>query len=231
MLYLISIGLYDEKDMSIRALETAKRCQKLYVEFYTNRTFATIDRLEKLIGRPVFELNRSDLEEKSDKIIEEAKKFDVGILISGDALSATTHISLLADAKKAGVAVKVVHGSSIFTAVAETGLSLYKFGATVTLPKTGPTKSFWEVVKKNKKAGLHTLILLEPGLSAADGLMLLRVKSPVVVACRLGDDAIIRYGQAQKLVKNKELKCEPAVIILPGRISFYEKEFLSQFKE
>ncbi len=36
MLYLVSIGLYNEKDLSLRALEAIKKCSKVYAEFYTS---------------------------------------------------------------------------------------------------------------------------------------------------------------------------------------------------
>ncbi len=62
------------------------------------------------------------------------RREEVGVLIGGDCLSATTHVSLLLEATEQGVETRIIHGSSIFSAVAETGLSLYKFGRTVTMP-------------------------------------------------------------------------------------------------
>ena len=180
MLYLISLGLSDEKDMSLKALETAKKCEALYVEFYTNRLETDLEKLEKLIGKKVVQLKREDLEEKSGKLIKEAKTKAVGVFVGGDALAATTHISLVLDAKKENVQVKVIHGSSVFTGIAETGLQLYKFGATTTLafPQDGyhPT-SCYDVIEKNKKIGLHTLVLLDirerlMGIKDALGLLL-----------------------------------------------------------
>ena len=56
MLYLISLGLSDEKDMSLRALEAAKACDFLYMELYTTRMFTDAGKLGELIGKKVKEI-------------------------------------------------------------------------------------------------------------------------------------------------------------------------------
>jgi len=230
MLYLISIGLWDEKDMSLRALEAAKRCDQIYLERYTTNVNTTAAKLSKLIGKKVMELKRSDLEEKSGKLIRDAKAKDVAVLVGGDALSATTHVSLLLDARKAHVRAEVIHGSSIFSAVAETGLQLYKFGRATTLAKDF-TQSCYDAITQNKKAGLHTLVLLDIGMDARQGLETLMkrmdVKDGIVVACHLGGVPVIRYGTLAKLTEDRKLAgMTPAVIVIPGELHFMEKEFL-----
>ena len=229
MLYLISTGLYDEKDMSLRAVETAKKCDVLYAEFYTDRTGTDIARLGKTIGKKITEIERKELEENIEKIIKEAKIKDVGILVGGDALTATTHASVLLAAKEAGVKCRVIHGSSVLTAVGETGLQLYKFGKTATLTRNFE-KSIYETIQLNKKLGLHTLVLLDIGMTAADGLKILAKKMQdevkVVVACSLGMNETIEYKKIKNLVKNKNLDKTPAVIIIPGKLHFMEEELL-----
>jgi diphthine synthase len=230
MLYLISLGLRDEKDMSLRALETAKKCKLLYAEFYTNKTAATPASLSRLIGKKVKELQREGMEEGAADIIEEAKKKNIGVFVPGDVLSATTHLMMLAEAQKAGVKVKIIHGSSIFTAIAETGLQLYKFGRTVTL--TDPfLQSTKRAIQSNYRSRLHTLVLLDIGMDAIKGLELLSSfmsAIEVVVACQLGKDSqLIRYGKVDNLLKLKELKGKiPAAIAIPGELHFTEEEFL-----
>ena len=233
MLYLISLGLRDEKDMSLRALEAAKKCKLLYAEFYTNKTAATPASLSKLVGKKVMGLQREGMEEGSGDIIEEAKKKNIGVFVPGDVLSATTHLMMLAEAKKAGVKVKVIHGSSIFTAVAETGLQLYKFGRTVTL--TDPfLQSTKRAIESNYRSRLHTLVLLDIGMDATKGLELLSSfmsSKDVVVACQLGKEGIIRYGKVDDLIKLEEIKGKiPAVIAIPGELHFTEEEFLKSIE-
>lgn len=36
MLYIIGLGLGDEKDITIRGLEAVKKCQKVFMEAYTS---------------------------------------------------------------------------------------------------------------------------------------------------------------------------------------------------
>ena len=46
MLVFIGLGLFDEKDLTVRALEEARSCDVLYAEFYTSRMAGTsIERL------------------------------------------------------------------------------------------------------------------------------------------------------------------------------------------
>lgn len=229
MLYLISLGLRDEKDLSLRALEAAKKCDLLYAEFYTSRTATSAERLSRLVGKPVTELERRGMEDDVGGLIQEAKTRDVGVFVPGDALSATTHIMLLSEARKAGVETRVIHGSSILTAVGETGLQLYKFGRVTTLTKSLP-KSVLEAIEQNRKAGLHSLVLLDIEMDALEGLNLMRDflrDAKVITAAQLGGRQIIKYGKPEDLLKEKEMKGRiPAVIIIPGKLHFTEEEFL-----
>ena len=63
MLYLISLGLCDEKDMSLKALETAKKCEALYIELYTTKLETTVEKLSKLIGKKIVLLDSCGMEE------------------------------------------------------------------------------------------------------------------------------------------------------------------------
>jgi diphthine synthase len=248
MLYLISLGLHDEKDISVRGLEAAGKCDELYAEFYTTGMRTNLSKLSGLIGKKVTGLERVDLEERCGNILKKAKERDIAVLVGGDALAATTHISLLLEAKKMGVKCRVIHGSSIFSAVGETGLQLYKFGRTVTLPyieERYRSSEFYGIIFQNKKMGLHTLILLdiqpEKGkyMDIADGLKILleiekqkgkgivSLDKKVVAACCLGGSQIIRYDRIRNLTRDRRLKSKtPAVLIIPGELHFMEKEFL-----
>ncbi|MCJ7573548.1 diphthine synthase [Candidatus Bathyarchaeota archaeon] len=238
-LSLISIGLTDEKDLSIRAVEEARGCDRLYAELYTMKLETTIAGLEEAIRKPVTPLLRGDLEEKADAILEEAKRDNVGVLVGGDCLSATTHISLIIDAKKRGIETRVIHGSSIFTAIAETGLSLYKFGRTVTmpLPEKGPTDTVLKTIDENLEHGLHTLILLDLDVEtsrfvtvddALSGLIEagLDPSTLVVGAARLSSRSQrIAAGRAVE-VKKLEFGEPPHSIVVPGSLHFLEEEAL-----
>jgi diphthine synthase len=247
MLSLIGLGLFDEKDLTIRGLERAKNADKIYVEFYTSKWHGDVKKLEKNIGKKIEVVDRKNLEEESNKIIEEAKRKKIVIFVLGDPLVATTHISLLSDAKKAGVRTEVVHNASIYSAVGETGLHLYKFGRTVTIPypeKTESTDTVADAIEKNLKMGLHTLLLLdvisekEKYMRPKEGIeTLLKMKkifftenTEIVVFARAGNDKpLIVYGKVKDLIE-KDFGEPPFVIIIPGKLHFTEKEYLEMFR-
>jgi diphthine synthase len=242
-LILISIGLFDEKDLSLRALEEARRCDSIYAELYTTRLATGLERLEALVGRRIRGLRRGDLEEGAEALLEEAERLRVGVMVGGDCLAATTHISLLIMAAKRGIPFRVVHGSSILTAVAETGLSLYKFGRTVTLPLPGrgAPDTVLRAIYENRMLGLHTLVLLDLEveedryltvkealqiLLASDRLGVLDEGSLVVGVARLGSDApLIRAGRAGEVMR-ESFGEPPHVLIIPGSLHFVEAEAL-----
>jgi diphthine synthase len=242
MLYLISIGLFNENDMSVNAVETAMHCDELFVEFYTSQINTTAEKLSSFLGKPVRELKREDVEDHGDRIVTMAKEKDIGLLVGGDCLTATTHISLILDAKKSGIKTCVIHGSSIYTAVCETGLQIYKFGRTTTLPSF-KARSCYEVLETNRKTGLHSLVLLDIGMSIRKGVEALveleneekkgivTSETKLVACCRLGShDRVIKYGTPLKLINDKELEKIQAVLIIPGELHFKEEESLETFR-
>lgn len=242
-LIFISIGLSDEKDISLRALEESRNCDILYAEMFTTKLSTTKRRLSTLIEKPVEIISRNRLEEESDDLLNEARQCRVGILVGGDCLTATTHISLLIEAIKRGVPVKVVHGSSILTAIAETGLSIYKFGRVVSLPlpEKGSPDTVLDVIEKNLNHGLHTLILLDLDTEADLQLtinqamkILIDANRPetfdeetlAVGVARLGSEtALIKAGRAREIA-DFDFGASPHAFIVPGRLHFIETEAL-----
>jgi diphthine synthase len=244
MIYLIGLGIGSEKDITAGGIEACSRCAEVYAELYTARWPGDLKRLEKLIGKTIAVLSRQDMEEGAGKLLKRAKEKDIAVLVPGDPLSATTHIGLMMEARERKVRVQVVHASSILTAVAETGLSLYNFGRTVTvvLPeKRYAPDSFYDAAEKNRKLGMHTLFLLDVSMGSAAGIgvlmaigskrrrPLVSANTMLVAASALGTkEAVVRYGKARELLR-KSLE-PPAVLILPGKLHFTEKEYLEAFK-
>ncbi len=242
MLYLIGLGIWDEGDISLRGIESCRKADRLYAELYTSVWGGDLRKLEKLIRKKIRVIGRRDLEEWSARLVREAKRRNVVVLVPGDPLSATTHSGLIDEARKEGVRVEVVHSSSVFTAVAETGLNLYNFGKTVTVVapagKYRP-ESFYSTIVENRARGMHTLLLLDIRMSVQEGLgvlmdierrknqRVLRPRGRIVVASSMGSPKrVIRYGTVTEL--SGEDFPPPAVIIIPGRLNFFEKEFLEK---
>jgi diphthine synthase len=227
MLYLVGLGL-KAKDLTLEGLDILTSSEHIFYEEYTS-IIDWIPELEGIVGKKFKKLERSDLEEKSDKLIELAYVKDVVVLVSGDPLSATTHQSLVSEAKRKGIRTKIIHASSILTAVGETGLWLYKFGRVVTIPKQGKLDSIKEFIENNKKIGLHTLVLLDIGMTASEGISrLLKEKiideNQELIACfRLGmrDSSIIK--KTAKELKSDKIEGQPQCLIIPGKIHEMEE--------
>ncbi len=243
MLYLIGLGLHNEKDISLRGLETAKKADKVFIELYTNTHCIHFKNLEKSIGKKITVLDRKQVEE-TDIILKSAKKQKTIFFVSGDPLAATTHLDLVMQARKNNIKVEIIHSSSIFSAIGEAGLSIYKFGKTVSLPI--PEKNYcptspYDNIEDNLKMGLHTLVLPHPGMTANEALNLLldlekRKKKNVisenkkiVVAAHLGHNSLVKYDKIHNLLK-QDFGNLPHSLIMPGKLHFQEKEFLSELK-
>jgi diphthine synthase len=245
-LTLISIGLSDEFDLSKRALDEASKCDVLYVELYTMILNTDSERLSKRVGRPVKEIKRNRMEEDSEALLEEATTSTVGIFVGGDALTATTHLSLLLEAKKKGIKTKIIHGSSIITAISETGLSLYKFGRIVTLPfsEKAPIDTVLKTLQSNYEQGLHTLILLDldrkeekflPANEAAKALIkasrpeIFNENTLTIGLARLGWDSQLIIADKASFIASYDFGDPPNSLIVPGRLHFLEAEALTAF--
>uniref|UniRef100_A0A9I9CZU1 diphthine methyl ester synthase n=1 Tax=Cucumis melo TaxID=3656 RepID=A0A9I9CZU1_CUCME len=167
MLYIIGLGLGDEKDITLRGLECVRKCEKVYMEAYTSLlSFGLasdgISSLEKLYGKTITVADREMVEEKADQILSEARTSDVAFLVVGDAFGATTHSDLVVRAKSLGIEVRVVYNASVMNAIGICGLQLYRYGETVSIPfftETWKPSSFYEKIQKNRGLGLHTLCL------------------------------------------------------------------------
>ena len=239
------MGLFDEKDLTLRGIDEAKKASRVYIEFYTSKWHGSLEKLEKIIGKEIIESKRSDLEENSSKILEDAKNQDVAILIQGSSIVQTTHLGLLQEARKLGIKTRIIHNASIISAIGETGLRPQKFGQYVTIPFPERTKglpeSVFEIIRENLKRGLHTLCLLD--IATEDGKYMLvndaldiLIKGKVitedieiVVFTDAGSEKpLIAYGNVKDLIK-KDIKDVPAVIVVLGKLHFTEKEFLNLY--
>jgi diphthine synthase len=245
-LLFIGLGIWDERDISIRGIEELKKCDVVFAEQYTGRMReGSLKCLEKHIGKKITILKREDVEGE-EKILQAALSKRVALLIPGDPLISTTHISLRLSAEKRGIETEVVHSSSILTAaIGECGLQVYKLGkpCTIALWSKGyePTSSY-DVIAENMERGLHSVVFLdlkERCMEAAEALeQLLKIdaekhrlgKFQAVVLSRVGSgEQRIAYGKPAELMK-APLGKPPFILIIPGRLHFMEEEALLRFK-
>lgn len=164
-LYLIGIGLYGVKDISVRGLEIVRSCDYVFMEYYTSILGVDSVELSKFYEKEIILADREMIENDFDeKILEKAKGSRVALLVVGDPFSATTHIDLYTRALKIGVKIEVLNNASIMNSCGISGLSLYRFGETVTIPfftNTWKPFSFLEKIVKNSNCDFHTLVLLD----------------------------------------------------------------------
>lgn len=225
MFYLIGLGLGDEKDISVKALEALQTCELVFLESYTS-IFAHLhfkaepaedkveldedDNARSVVDSPLPFDQRPEVQavlqrmqqlycpHTSIRIAERwlveaastepethpnsnpnsgnpnvlplalARTTNVALLVVGDPLSATTHTDLLLRCKAADIPYTVIHNASILTAVGVTGLSLYRFGPTLSIPffsETWKPTSFYDKLRlATDSAGRlqhHTLCLLD----------------------------------------------------------------------
>jgi len=226
MLYLIGLGL-NVAGISRQGLEAVNRCEKVYLEFYTVDFPYSKEELEKILGKEVILADRDFVE--SLKIAEEARDADIALLVYGSPLTATTHISLIQEAKKKHVEVKIIYNASIFDAVAETGLQIYKFGKTTSIPDF-EAEGFIEVIKENLSIGAHSLILVDIKMGFENALERLRNTGidKLVVCSALGTNDGRIYYRTLKELETKKIK-KPFCFIVPGKLHFVEEEVLKKY--
>ncbi|MBD3210815.1 diphthine synthase [Candidatus Micrarchaeota archaeon] len=219
-------------DLTVSGVEELKSCDEAYIETYTNPLDRKeINLLENKIGKKIAVLERGQVEGRF--LLDRAASADVCLIASGDPLTATTHITLVMEARERKIPVKVIHNSSVYSAApAKSGLQIYRFGKTATLVNPRPNyqpKSSLDAIRSNLENNTHSLVLLdtEPKpMEAKNALEMLSEFETAVVLSRLGsDDEKISYGKIKDL-KELELGRPPFTIVIPAGLHPVEQEFL-----
>lgn len=234
MFYLIGLGV-GLKSISEEALEAIKKCSKVYIEAYTVDFPYETEELEKELEVRLIKLGREEVEQES--FVEESRKKDIALLVYGDILAATTHISLVLKCQKESIKYKLIHNASIFDAVSETGLQMYKFGKTTSIPawkENFTPDSFAEVIRDNLKIKAHTLALVDIGLDFDKAREELRTAcgnkkvflDKIIVCSKLGlETSKIYYEKLDNIPADIE---KPFCIIAPSNLHEMEKEALKE---
>lgn len=237
MLYIIGLGL-NERSITKQGLDVIKKCKRVYLENYTVDFPYNHIQIEELIGKKIISTNREKVE--SLELVDEAQKLNIAFLVYGSPLTATTHISLIEEAKNMKVRYKIIYNASVFDAVAETGLQLYKFGKITSMPawkKSFAPDSFMKIVQQNLSQEAHSLILVDIGLEFQNALEQLKksannYKIPLkkLIVCQsLGTkNQKIFYKSLEELEKFTGVR-KPYCIILPSKLHFVEKESLESY--
>jgi len=255
-LVFVGLGLFDERDMSLRGLAESRKADFIFAEFYTSLLVGlSLRKLEKRIGRTVTEVRRRTLEEENgEPILQKAEKAKVAFLVPGDPLIATTHIDLRIRAERRGIKTRIVHAASIVSAVMGlSGLQNYRFGRSVTVPfseKGMLSETPYDVIAENKARNLHTLCFLDIEAEkprcmtvkeALETLLILEEKkkqqtvtpeSLAVGIARAGaEDITVRAGEVRELMRF-DFGAPPHTLVLTAEsLHFMEAEALITLAE
>ncbi len=252
-LSFIGLGLCNELGITLRGLEIAKKSEVVMLELYTNfMPELNLSNLKKLLDKEVIVLKRADLEENSkESILNPALTKKVSLLVPGDPMVATTHVALRLQAEKMGIRTNVINAPSIISSVAgATGLQIYKFGRTITIPFNKSEflpSSIISFLIENEKCGLHTLALLdidtEKGrymiikeaiqkLLATDEKLKLRIidrdKFGIGMSNVGSKKMRVKAGKLSTLMEH-EFESPPQSIVFPSKLHFLEAEALQIF--
>ncbi|KAI8822758.1 tetrapyrrole methylase [Chytriomyces cf. hyalinus JEL632] len=214
MLYIVGLGLGDEKDITVKGLEapeSVKSRERICLEH--------IDP-EALHGKKILLADREMVESDLNAILKDADWINVAFLVVGDPYgsAATTHTDLVLRAKELDIRVTSIHNASIVSAIGCCGLQLYNHGQTISIvffSDNWRPDSFCDKIKQNRAIKLHTLCLLD-----------IKVKEHM---SRIGTpDQRIICGTLQELLEADF--GEPLhSLVLAGEMHFLEADILKTF--
>ena len=246
----IGLGLHGNETISLEGLNEAREADRVYAELYTS-LLPNLDlrELERSVGKPIRVVGRETVEQRPTEILEAAKAGKVVFLVPGDPMVATTHVDLRLRAARMGIRTRIVHASSIVSAVAGlSGLQIYRFGRSATIPfPDNPSRVPYETLAENSERGLHTLLLLDLRaeekrfMSANEAIeLMLKLESELgrgvftprtlaLVVARAGcADSVVRADRVERL-RGLDFGSPPHVLIVPGELHFVEAEALRTF--
>lgn len=253
MLFFIGLGLYDELDISVKGLQAIRGADKVYAEFYTSRLMgASVEDLERFYGfcgEKIHILSRSEVE-VDPSWLKEALELNVAFLVGGDPMVSTTHLDLRLRALELGIKTKIIHSSSIVTAISgATGLQNYRFGRSTTIPfdytvrgKRIVPETPYLVLKENLQRNLHTMLFLDIQdtryMTVNQGVELLmemeQAAGDNALANALGvgiaragsDDATVKADLLGKL-KSYDFGGPLHILVVPAKLHFMEAQALA----
>ncbi|MCL4453090.1 diphthine synthase [Ferroplasma sp.] len=249
MLNIMGLGLRGIKSITVEELEILQKSDMVYFETYTSVSpETTFNSLRTLCRGTLAEANREFIETGTE-ILREAKNKNVTLLVTGDALSATTHNEIRLEAEKLGITVNIFENASIITAfISKTGLFNYRFGNIVSMPFVYENffpVSVYDKIYLNYSNNMHTLLLLDlsngktmpayQALLTLEGMEEKRKKGMISDATEVivgigiasGNEKIINSSIGD-IIRTKP-EGSPASIIIPANLNDKEREFLDVF--
>jgi len=244
MFYIIGIGL-SINQITKEAIDIISKSNEVYIDNYTNIfSDGDVKELEKVINKKIYSLERKDLETTQSFL-----KDDSVLLVIGNPFSATTHYTLIKDAKEKGIQTKIIPGISIFNYKGYAGLYEYKFGKTISVVYPDgnykPT-SFYDALVDNLNIKAHTLCLLD---IKTDKQRFMTIKEACTILDEIDKernmilqdrDCVGLCGMGsinQEIIifkfkdyKNININKFPQSLIICGDLNEFERDGLNEFK-
>ncbi len=228
--------------------EVIKNSDIVYFDVYTSISPAeTFNDILKINKNTV--MATRDIIENENIIIENSIKKNVTLIVTGDALSATTHNQIRKSAMDNNIKVNIFENASIITAFpSKTGLFIYRFGNVVSMPFTSDKffpLSVYDKIYRNYINNMHTLLLLDlkDGRTmcindAINNLILMEKKKHnklikddtlIFAGVSIGSsNEKIYFSNVSKMLE-MDIKESPASIIIPAELNEKELEFSKAF--
>ena len=102
MLFVIGLGLSDEKDVTVKGYEAIQSCSRVYLESYTSILMVEKSKLESFYKKEIIIADRDMVEMEADEMLLNAEIENVAFLVVGDPYGATTHSDLVLRAREKG---------------------------------------------------------------------------------------------------------------------------------
>lgn len=248
-LTFVGLGPRGAAGLSAAALEAVAAAGAVFADDYTTRLpDGALPLLEGRRPGPIVRLGRERLESGKEVLDAAAGPGGAVLVVGGDPMAATTHITLRVEAVRRRLPVRIIFAPSVVhMAFSEAGLQHTKAGRTVSLPypepRFSPTSPFKHAAA-NWAAGLHTLVLLdikvEEGrcMTGAEAAGLIQdwadqeggepfgPRPLGVVVARAGEDDCTRAAGALPRLRAGDFGPPMHCLILPARLHDEEREAL-----
>lgn len=247
-LYIVGAGLSLDL-ITLRGVKVLRGCDVVFMDSYTS--ILSNSDVENVIGRRIYKLRRVDLEERFEEVLFNPvlQGLNVALLVPGNPLDATTHISLIVEAHRRNITFEIIPAPGIVpNAISMSGLMIYKIGkiATLTYPKHGSLSEYpYEVIRDNDLRNLHTILLLELDLEnnvvmnirdAVDILFKLeevrgekvisRGRKAVAISGLGGSNQRICFNSLEELRKLPKHRGPHTLVVTSPKLHFMEEEAL-----
>ena len=246
MLVFVGLGLYDLDDISVKGQKSIFDADDVFLESYTSiLTGTTYDSFQERYGKDIHILKREDVEIHPDQILDAAACGNAVFLTGGDPMVSTTHADLRIRAKNRGIDTRIIHGSSIVSAVCGlTGLQNYRFGKSCSIPypeKNWFPRTPYDTIIANRNQNLHTLVYLDikedrfMGIHEAIDILgelekTQTQKIPLYVGvARAGSESPVVFAGASHQMKDMDFGPPLHILVVPGGLHQMEEEYLSVF--